>query len=198
MGSSGLKFKTIGCDIHSFVEVKTNGKWLRLEEPKFDDYGDKKTTEPFGWRSYSVFGFLADVRNYSHCKPISEPKGLPDDSEYLNTKLDEPQNYSYYGYDNGTAYTNKGEIECDANYHSLSWLSLKELLDFDYEQKFWDRRVTKQEAPNVWNGAALAEEGEGQTITYREHLGEGFFKDIDVLKTLGQPEDVRIIFWFDN
>lgn len=192
----------MGCDIHSFAEVKTNGKWLRLEEPKFENYGDEKRTEPFGWRSYSIFGFLADVRNYSHCKPISKPKGLPQDSEYLNTKLDEPQNYSYYGYDNGTAYTNKGEIECDADYHSLSWLSLKELLDFDYEQTFWDRRISRTTImPNggkLIDGAALAEEGEGQTITYREHLGEGFFKDLDVLKTLGQPEDVRVVFWFDN
>lgn len=192
----------MGADIHSFAEVRKDGKWLRVEEPVFDDYGDKKTTEPFRWRSYAVFGFLADVRNYSHCTPISEPKGLPDDSEYLNTPLDEPQNYSYYGYDNGTAYTNKGEIECDANYHSMSWLTLKELLDYDYEQKFWDRRITRTTTlPNgaiYSNGAALAEEGEGETITYREHLGEGFFKDIEVLKTLGSPEDVRIVFWFDN
>lgn len=188
----------MGCDIHAFTEVRKENKWVRHDEQIFDDYGDRKTSEPFGNRHYAVFGFLANVRNYSHCEPICEPKGLPDDSEYLNTPLDEPQNYSYYGYDNGTAYTQKGEIECDANYHSLSWLTLKELLDFDYEKTFWDRRITRQEAPNVWNGAALANEGEWQTITYREHLGEGFFKDIDVLKTLGNPEDVRIIFYFDN
>lgn len=127
---------------------------------------------------------------------------MPDDSEYLNTLLEEPQNYSYYGFDNGTAYTKKGEIECDANYHSLSFLTLKELVDFDYEQTFWDRRITRiTTLPNggkLSDGAALAEEGEGEIITYREHLGESFFKDIDVLKNLGNPQDVRIIFWFDN
>lgn len=191
----------MGADIHSFAEVKTNGKWVRVEEPKFDDYGDTKTTEPFGWRSYAVFGFLADVRNYSCCEPICETKGLPNDSEYLNS-------ISPYAYDrnpmNGEVIpenereTVKKDVQEDGNYHSMSWLTLKELLDFDYEQKFWDRRVTKQVSPNGWDGAALADEGEGQTITYREHLGEGFFKDIDVLKTLGSSEDVRIVFWFDN
>src|SRR5690242_12249014 len=80
----------MGADIHSFAEVRKEGKWLRVEEPVFDTYQDK-TTEPFGWRSYAVFGFLADVRNYSHCTPISEPKGLPDDSEWLNS----PSKYAY-------------------------------------------------------------------------------------------------------
>lgn len=54
----------MGCDIHSFAEVRKDGKWIRVEEPVFDGLGDKKTSEPFGWRSYSTFGFLADVRNY--------------------------------------------------------------------------------------------------------------------------------------
>lgn len=191
----------MGADIHSFAEVRKDGKWLRVEEPVFDDYGDKKITEPFGWRSYAVFGFFADVKNYSHCTPISEPKGLPDDSEWLNS----PSKYAYAinpmsgePIPENERETNKKDVQEDGNYHSMSWLTLKELLDYDYEQKFWDRRVTKQTSPNGWNGAALAEEGEGQTITYREHLGEGFFKDIEVLKTLGSPEDVRIVFWFDN
>lgn len=64
--------------------------------------------------------------------------------------------------------------------------------------KFLDRRVSKQVSPRGWNNAALAEEGEGQIVTYREHLGNGFFQDIEVLKTLGSADDVRIVFWFDN
>lgn len=192
----------MGADIHSFAEVKTNGKWVIVKDPIFYDYGENKSTEPFGIRDYSVFGFLADVRNYSNCEPISETKGLPDDSEYLNTKLDKPERYSYSGYDAGIAYTKKGEIECDINYHSLSFLTLKELIDFDYEKTFWNRRITKTTIrPNggkIINGAALAEEGEGAIITYREHLGSAFFEDIEALKTLGNPEDVRIVFWFDN
>jgi len=194
----------MGCDIHSFAEFKKDGKWVRNDEPIFSpgtSYGDN-VTEPFGNRSYSTFGFLAGVRNYSHCTPISEPKGLPTDSEYLNTPLPEPQNFSYSGYDNGTATTNGGEIECDADYHYLSYLTLKELLDYDYEQTFWDRRISRttynDKGGSFTNGASLAEEGEGSIITYREHLGEWFFNEIEILKTLGEPENVRIIFFFDN
>ena len=48
------------------------------------------------------------------------------------------------------------------------------------------------------DGAAIAEEGEGTVITYRENLGEMFFTHLEELKALGEPEDVRIVFWFDN
>lgn len=194
----------MGCDIHSFAEVRTNGKWEKVTGKVFGSEGDK-STEPFGWRSYAMFGFLADVRNYSRCQPLSQPKGLPDDSEYLNS-------VSPYAYDlnpmSGQPIpvterdTVKSWVRDDGNYHSYSYFLLKELLDFDYEQTFWDRRISRTTVTpggcTVTNGAALAEEGEGEIITYRDHLGEWFFNDIDYLKALGGPEDVRIVFWFDN
>lgn len=183
----------MGADIHSFVEIKKNDKWELFEEEVFPDYGDKKVSDPFGWRSYSVFGFLADVRNYSNCKPISENKGLPNDSEYLNS----PSDYDDDWYGKKTTSTKKDDIRNDGNYHSFSWLTLKELLDFDYDSTFEDLRYTKQEG-NYYNGAAVAKTGEGKTISYREHLGSGFFEDLEVLKTLGNPEEVRIVFYFDN
>lgn len=192
----------MGCDIHSFAEVKKDGQWVKVEKSIFEDYGDKKTNNPFSWRNYEVFGFLADVRNYSHCIPLSKPKGLPNDSMFLNTLLPEPQIYSYFSNEEKIAYSRKEAVEYCTDFHSCSWLSLKELLDFDYDQTFWDRRVTKTIAlptgSKIINGAALAEEGEGKITTYREHLGEWFFKDLQVLETLGNPEDVRIVFWFDN
>jgi hypothetical protein len=172
----------MGCDIHSFAEVKRNNKWEKVNDHfTLDDYDKKyynkeKGENPFDWRSYSTFAFLAGVRNYDHCKPISEPKGLPYDlSEEVK------QHYEYWEY----------------NSHSASYLTAKELLEFDYDKKFWNRRVTKTEG-NCTNGAALAEEGEGRILTYRENLGEWFFKHLEELKTLGEPENVRIVFWFDN
>lgn len=184
----------MGVDIHSFVEIKKEGKWELFDEDVFPDYGDKKIDSPFNWRSYSLFGFLADVRNYSNCKPISENKGLPDDSEYLNSESDD--NYGY-GSQKGNR-TIKDNIREDGNYHSFSWLTLKELIDFDYDSTFEDLRYTKQEG-NCYNGAAVAKTAEGKKISYREHLsGSGFFEDLEILKTLASPEDVRVVFYFDN
>lgn len=173
----------MGCDIHSFAEVRKNGKWEKVGEvfPLDDwdknyfkkDFGDR----PINWRDYSLYGWLADVRNYSCVPAISQPRGIPDD---VSPEVAQENN----------DWADDG--------HSRSWLSLAELLATDYEQVFWDRRVTKQTSPNSWNGAALADEGEGKHITLREHLSEGYFRVLETLKTLGNPDDVRIVFWFDN
>lgn len=170
----------MGCDIHSFAEVKRGGKWEKVSDHfTLDDYDKKyykkeKGDHPFHWRSYSTFAFLAGVRNYDYC----EPKGLPDD-------LSEDVRLEYESW------------EYDAP-HSASYLTAKELLDFDYDKKFWNRCITKQTSANCWNGAALAEDGEGEIITYRDNLGEWFFKHLEELKKLGEPENVRIVFWFDS
>ena len=176
----------MGCDIHIFIEVKRNGKWLKFEDDHFtlDDYDKKeykkdKGGTPFDWRSYSMFGFLADIRNYSNCIPLSKPKGLPNDSEYLN----EDGYYSGSGW--GMNNTSKKEdLERDYDYHSFSYLTLRELSEFDYEKTFLDERPQTDTY--------------GKIITYREHLGGMFFVHLEELKTLGEPDDIRIVFWFDN
>ena len=167
----------MGCDIHSFAERKVNGKQEKvgdhfsLGEWERKYYKKEKGENPFDWRSYSMFAFLADVRNYDHCEPISEPKGLPTD---ISGEVRE-------------------EYGDGSDWHSASHLTTKELLDFDYEKEFWNRRVMKNNT-----GASLAEEGEGTVLSYRENLGEFFFLHLEELKQLGNPEDVRIVFWFDN
>jgi hypothetical protein len=134
--------------------------------------------EPFYSRNYGVFGFLANVRNYSHVPPIAEVKyAIPEDAT--------PETVEHFA-------------SWEGNRHSASWVTLKQLLAVDYEKKFWNRRVTKQTAPNCWDGAALANEGEGTRETLRDFLGATFFVHLETLKTLGKPEDVRVIFWFDN
>lgn len=153
----------MGADIYSFVEVKKGGKWLMIEEPIFEYWDGKKINEPFWRRDYNVFGFLAGVRNPFYCQQIHPLKGLPDDSEWINSKLI------------------KQRFEKDKNYHSHSWLTLKELLKFNYNKSIG--RIKNEM---------------GGKLTYREHLGDGFFKDLEVLKTLGNPEDVRVVFWFDS
>ena len=63
--------------------------------------------------------------------------------------------------------------------HSFSWFLLSELLAFDYSQKFPNRRHNEIE-------------------TYADLVGEEFFKSLEILKTLGPPEHVRLLFGFDS
>lgn len=173
----------MGCDIHCFAEKRNNGKWEKvgdvftLDEYEASYYKKEKSDHPFSWRSYSMFAFLACVRNYDHCNPISTPRGLPSD---ISPEVKEEYN------------------SWDTDAHSSSWLSAKELLNFDYDKTFENRRTTVQIAPNVFNGAGLAEKGQGQMISYRDNLGVFFFKHLEELKNVGNSEDVRIVFWFDN
>jgi hypothetical protein len=153
----------MGHDMYAYAEVRGDDGWREADVEMLFDV-----------RDYGIYGFLADVRNYSHSPVIAEPRGLPTDVSQAVAEDD-------------------GD-DCDHFAHG--WLSLAELLAYDYDQVFWDRRVTKQMPSGVWNGAALADEGEGEHVTLREFLGEYFFRELDRLKMLAPVESVRLVFWF--
>jgi hypothetical protein len=165
----------MGCDIHSIAEVKQDTRWELVEERIFPTYSNAFTSSPFDWRSYRIFAFLAGVRNYSQVQPLSEPKGLPVDSEYLNTL--EAGAFSYYSEQESSSI--RKQIIQDPDLHSASFFTLNELLNYNYEREFFDVRSEVK-------------------TTVREFLGQSFFNELQILSTLGEPEDVRIVFWFDN
>lgn len=162
----------MGCDIHCFAEKrnKETGKWeivrdrFTLDNYDKEYYNKEKGDQPFNWRSYSMFAFLGGVRNYDRCEPLSHLRGLPKD----------------------VSYEIKGEHEYwfdDA--HSTSYLTSKELLDFDYDKSKWSESET-------------VEQYNKKHTTYRDMLSDMFFVHLNELKEIGDPEDVRIVFWFDN
>lgn len=63
----------MGCDIHLFVEKRLKGSNDRFQSTAFyDEFSD---------RSYLMFAFLADVRNYDNIKHLPL-RGLPNDISY--------------------------------------------------------------------------------------------------------------------
>ena len=118
----------MGTDIHMAAEVRKNGKWELVTAKLFTGWGDEKTNIPYEGRNYNLFSMLADVRNgygFAGCItgeriiPISEPKGYPSD---MCQEL-------------------KHNLECDdcnewylSNDHSASFLTLKELLEYDWSR----------------------------------------------------------------
>lgn len=213
----------MGCDIHIYVERKTENGWEAAQGinpwiAKYKEYAsdardrgeydraaelEKHVVEMEanelwvyeGWiyknRSYALFAMLADVRNNYNYKPICQPKGLPADiSDVVRREADR------WG-DDG---------------HSHSWLTLQELLAYDWDQTAtvtgW---VTKDKAeqyrrtgkrPSSWFYYTSDRDNYeyiSWQVKYSDHAKD--FIDYSLLK-LKQfacpPEDVRIVFWFDN
>ena len=116
-------------------------------------------------RSYALFGWLAGVRNYSAVTPLSKPRGLPPDTVAPREMFED-------------------------YYHSASYVTLDELLRFDYSQMMEDRRVTIN-----GNGGCTAEPGGGVRMTYAVFLGPWYFAWVLRLYAAGVD---RIVFGFDS
>ena len=150
----------MGCDIHYMVQIQTSpGIWKNRPDWKF-----------FDGRSYNLFGVLANVRNYGELPYISDPRGFPEDVELDDTIC---------------AYEILGRWLGD---HSFTYLTLAELLSFDYDQKCFNKRDLQTEPEPL-----------------RDYLPDEYFVNLKQLeyemKYCGNnltPHDVRILIGFDN
>lgn len=109
-------------------------------------------TRFFDFHGYSVYGWLADVRNYSGVPPLKP--------ERITVKGMHP-------YDDGF-YSNHDEPAT----HEIDSLPAKQLIEFDYNQLVEDRR---------YNTRTL-EPGKGKTSTYRTFLGTEWMLNVKFLK----------------
>jgi len=171
----------MGCDIHTVTEQLINGEWIPVDFGKtVEEYGSWKR-EIFEGRNYGKFGFLADVRNYSHVPAQWPNRGWPDNASQEARDMWEKV-YDWCG-------------------HSQTYVTLKELLAFDYDATFEDRRTTVTTifpgGGSFTDGAAEAEPGKGKIVTFREFLGTAFFDDIETLVKL-ENDDVRVLICFNN
>jgi hypothetical protein len=245
----------MGCDIHLFVEKKVRGRWVTAENwvPESEEGSPTSNFHVpyeqsfYHGRNYNLFAILADVRNgveFAGCDtgngfvPISAPKGLPNDC--CREIRDEANKWGGDG-------------------HSHSWVTLSELLSYDWtrttkERAFvsgpyffrWTNRdlLDRNEGPdeycggvagpgvklisedqmkeeikkltenittasgnmNIWDRKEKAvKDGLSNTycrvdweLPYFTACREFWCNTVPRLLHLGKPEDVRIVFWFDN
>lgn len=119
----------MGCDIHLYVEVRQadGGVWKTADAWRTEEWDPNDIYVPYdqqyySGRNYNLFAILANVRNGDGFgvdrgdpfNPISEPRGIPEDScpqiKYIVERW------------NGDG-------------HSSSYFTLQELLDYDWTQK---------------------------------------------------------------
>ena len=140
----------MGTDIYMIAEVRKNSTWHTILDNIFIGWGGtsfhEETCVPYSGRSYNLFAILAGVRNgtgFAGCRigekfnPISEPKGYPEDM------CEDSEGFLSYE-------------------HSASWLTLKEIFDFDWTQTHrrygvlseeeYKNTVMKGKYPDNWCG----------------------------------------------
>ena len=203
----------MGTDINMYAEQRRDGQWRLLgpmeENHEFftdedPDGAPYKPVEVYDPRNSALFAILADVRNprfgeapYECIAPL---RGLPDD---LSPEV--------------AAWANYGDDAQDG-----SWLTLRELLAFDWYGKFhqhthWvDERIAHLFAPNRPFPQRPVEMSEVEFIryvyytapdrkgaqvywtdTYADAAGPAFMQGvIGALQEAGDPDDMRIVFWF--
>ena len=160
------------CDISTRAQRRIGDIWTDIDlRPVFQDSG------------YALFGFLANVRNYSAIPPLSQPRGLPEGFEVPTD--DEIKD----------SWENEGTLAKGyLGDHSFSWVLIEELLVFDYDRPVEDRRVTRRFG-NIVEGGVTAEPGAGRMTNYRDFLGPAFFADLRDLQLCGAE---RVVFGFDD
>jgi hypothetical protein len=161
----------MGCDIHGFIEVKQKDRWVCKKKHNLKLH-----------RDYYLFTLLADVRNYSKIEYeqklyprkclFDEFRGLPSDVSNFVEK--ESNNWG-----------------CDG--HSHSFITLEEFEKIDYDEPIFpiDGSPAKLIMDNFNN----------VKVTLREIIKSNcdYFEIIDELKSLKKkPDEVRLVFWFDN
>lgn len=145
----------MGVYMHTTVQVRKEGIWETVD------------LDIFPGNHYGLYGWLADVRNYSAITPVlPEQRGVPDDFE-----VEEEWVWSG-GYD----------------FWGASWILASELASVDFDQTVEDRRCARGN-----DCGCTCEPGEGEKMTLAEFLGEPYVSGIKKVIARG---DARMIFWF--
>lgn len=204
----------MGTDMYAYAEVRDGDSWQPVPEPlpqtepdPYSNYTGPVPVEAFDiGRAYSLFAVLCGnpvslVAKNDEIPAIASARGFPEDLSPLYAEFFRTD-YDPTGGD-----------------HGLSWLTLAEIVDFD-----WNRKVSR----SAWvdeQFATLFDADQPMPASFPEEqkLYHGLFKDppdgtkkvvwsiaisdyvgrgheylIQELSRFGSKDDVRMIFWFNS
>jgi hypothetical protein len=198
----------MGCDIHTYLEqLRPAGfdgnlkEWVSIDIWKY--HTEDKTLSVryedlfYSGRNYTLFSFLANVRNgfedlYGSGRqitPICMPRGLPKDVSGIVK-----QSADYWGPDA----------------HSHSWLTADELHGADWNQKYKARgyvpiklveSVKAGVPPQSWCYDYFPKDGSHEFMEWEDTVKNSCRDFIQAMYTKLDFDliyDYRLVFWFDN
>lgn len=197
----------MGTDITLYAEINNDGQWQPIPEPSITHWSEGKVVpiEPISWgRPYELFTVLAGAATYKvrtvHTKihTIAEPRGFPENMNTFYQKAFDDE-----------------KLDCCNFCHS--WLLVQEIIDFDWDNQFIIHEAyVERENTHLFNKGnnfphdTFPENGilaykqqkdrELSLVCWRESYREFVEYSewlIEELIKLGDPQKVRVIFWFD-
>ena len=201
----------MGCDIHLFTEIKksinSEDKWVNVDNWRYNPYYKEGSEDGedmlhvesiYSGRNYELFGILAGVRDLTN-DSIDDPRGLPEDV---------------------SSVTKKASDRWDGDGHSHSWLTLRELKEYQglhpvvKRSGFISPEAAElldagEETPDVWCQAPSVttwvkrewEEGYDTLKPIVDAMDKRVRDEFWVWNDEERPEldeKIRIVFWFDN
>lgn len=194
----------MGCDIHLYVEIKENGKWKHGQK-KEDKYNEGFFDVPyeqklFTDRNYTLFAFLANVRNYGYIKPICESKGLPldisKDLKIISESWGEDgHSHSFFTLEElKKAFDPKKTVTCSGLMSNDQWNKFEASLiskkpDYNLMYPYCQGTTEKNFSFHTWEVPFL--------FKYKGFI-ECVINKLNSMFPNKKDDEIRIIFWFDN
>jgi len=214
----------MGCDIHLQVEQRINGRWgeafpnVPCSGSHSEDYPLKSCywckgsgyESTYSGRNYDLFAILADVRNYSEIAPIASPRGVPVDASH--SYLEKVREWGCDGHSH--SYFTLKEL-LDFNWEkSINKTALVALEEYKRVKKENDTPkcccrwvsgpvINQEQADAIIANGSLPTDWTHVEYSWEESprdLCRGFWDHfLPSLKELDpNPENIRIVFFFDN
>lgn len=211
----------MGCDIHFYVERRVDGRWVSADTwtpNKFYTPGEDDGERPFEIahenyfykdRNYALFAVLAGVRNRTNVTPIAEPRGLPDDvSDEVRAESE-----AYTGDGHSHSWLTVAELDAHDWTRKITFQGCVDAENYT----LWKGGLRPRQYSQGVGGAVVSlathssmddairygfAEHTFTIVSWEESTDEAtrHFRETTMprLRALGAPEDVRIVFWFDN
>jgi hypothetical protein len=166
----------MGCDIHCVIEQR---------DPEYKEWWTNRGDADIG-RNYEMFSVLAGVRNYLDVRPIREPRGLPEDVDFMLKVY-----YEYWAEDA----------------HSASWVTLKEMREYDLDQEVDDTSIvlSRDETGKITSTCRGTSDETKTEVVGKRKIFELWGREYwyELIKKLEQYDDgtgegARLVFFFDN